>query len=220
MCKADSLREVMTDRAALYRFFAGLILKECSTEYIERMKECGFPAGSGGDEEKGFADVEAYLAVAGSNARQELACDFAKVFLGAGVYDGESAPPYESVYTSDEHLLMQEARDEVCRLYREEGVEPIADQDEGYLPEDHLAFELEFVAYCCDRTIAAADAQDDEEVGRLIQLQGTFVSEHLKNWVPAFCADVRRLARTRFYQGVASSLAAFIEEDGNLLAEG
>ena len=50
--------------------------------------------------------------------RQELAVDFAGSILAAGSYEERRATPYESVFTSETGLLMQEARDDVYRFVR------------------------------------------------------------------------------------------------------
>ena len=47
----------------------------------------------------------------------DLAVDYARVFLGAGEANGKAAYPYESVYTSPEGLVRQEARARVRAIY-------------------------------------------------------------------------------------------------------
>ena len=61
--------------------------------------------------------MKEYLRHRDSGTRQELAVDYARVFLCAGMYEQLMAPPYESVYTSEEHLLMQDARDSAVAFY-------------------------------------------------------------------------------------------------------
>ena len=74
--------------------------------------------------------------------RGDLAVDFLHTFIGVTQDREQVAFPYESVYTSPEHLLMQDARDEVLAAYRAAKVVLV---DEACEPEDHLAFELEFM---------------------------------------------------------------------------
>jgi len=76
---------------------------------------------------------------------QDLAVEYAGLFLNMRLV---SVAPFESVYTSPEHLLMQEARDEVLSEYRREGLDKVKDFKE---PEDHIALELGFMAYLCQR---------------------------------------------------------------------
>ena len=97
-----------------------------------------------------------YLARRGPDARQDLAVDYARVFLAAGVYEGETAVPYESVYTSPEGILMQDSRDEVVRAYRRWGLAIPRDLN---VPEDHLAFELEFMGRLSERIAAGLGAE-------------------------------------------------------------
>jgi TorA maturation chaperone TorD len=88
----------------------------------------------------------------------DLAAEYASLFLGAG-----SRPvfPYESVYTSEERLVMQKARDEVLSVYKQEGLDRSKEYNE---PEDHIAIELEFMAYLCQKTIEAIEKGDKEGV--------------------------------------------------------
>ena len=51
----------------------------------------------------------------------ELAIDFVRTFIGHGVNAYSAAYPYESVYTSERRLMMQEARAEVLQTLRENG---------------------------------------------------------------------------------------------------
>ena len=44
-------------------------------------------------------------------------------FLGAGIAEGLVAFPFESVYTSKDRLVMQDAYEQVLRIYRSNGVE-------------------------------------------------------------------------------------------------
>ena len=72
---------------------------------------------SGGDPliAEGFEDIRRYLRKCDTGTRQELAVDYAHTFLAAGNYESFAATPYESVFTSETGLLMQDARDEVYK---------------------------------------------------------------------------------------------------------
>ena len=53
----------------------------------------------------------------------ELAIDYVRTFIGHGVNGYSAAYPYESVYTSERRLMMQEARAEVLKTLRENRLE-------------------------------------------------------------------------------------------------
>lgn len=205
-------------RASFYRMLGGLYLNELSEEDIERLSQGSFASSDLGNAEanEGLSDMAAYLRRAPRNVRQELAVDFAGSILAAGVYEERRATPYESVFTSATGLLMQEARDDVCRYYCESGVEV----DESLrMPEDHFSFECEFMALLADRS--ADKLAEGDTTGCLddVNLQASFYADHLANWVDSLCACLEGCARTRFYRGVAKLTRGFVAEDGQLIEE-
>lgn len=206
--------EIAENRMALYGFFARIYRSEVDENMLEAMKRIDFKADEG---EAGYvagtAKLQAYLSRSSFTMRRDLAVDYAKVFLSAGISQGGAAFPYESVYTSPEGLMMQEARDEVVRLYRAKGlcVEGVVE------PEDHLAFELEFAVRLCREGLEAAQSGDLEGLKASIEEQRAFLKDHLLNWVPRFCEDVVRYANTEFYQAVAAMTAGFITMDAAMV---
>mgnify|MGYP000308504567 FL=1 len=139
----DMAREAET-RASFYRTLASLYFKELDQAGIDALSNEDLTATGVDDElmEEGYADMAAYLKHRDGGTRQELATDFAGAILAAGSYDDRRATPYESVFTSESGLLMQEARDDVYRRFCEARVAV----DEGLrTPEDHLSFEFEFM---------------------------------------------------------------------------
>lgn len=132
---------------------------------------------------------------------QNLAVDFATVLCGMSPHP---VFPYESTYADGDRLLMRPVRDDVVRAYAEAGfaVDPALG-----LPEDHLAFELAFVAHLARREADAREAGDvraaDEAAGR----RAVFVRDHLVRWAPRFAADWQRASASPFYRAVAQILA-------------
>ena len=102
----EELAEVNAARKGFYEFLASMYKLELTDEQIGTLTKQDLPT----DAEyvgAGYATVKEYLRHRDSGTRQELAVDYARVFLCAGMYEQLMAPPYESVYTSEEHLLMQ-----------------------------------------------------------------------------------------------------------------
>ena len=149
-----------------------------------------------------------------TGTRQELAVDYARVFLGAGQYDKITAPPYESVYTSEDHLLMQDARDGALKHYRAEGLDL---PEENTTPEDHVGFEMQFMATLIERTADALAAGDGARFDELVRRQRSFFEEHLANWLPAFAGDIDRFCKTEFYHGIADLVRGLLEEERAVL---
>ncbi len=205
--------KLIAGRVALYALLARLFRTEAGPAFLDRLEALRLPAATG---PRGIAEgcrlMAGFLRRHRAAAVSELAVDFARVFLCAGGRGG--ALPYESVYTSPERLLMQEARDAVLANYRRESLQRAADF-RG--PEDHVALELEFMAHMCRRTAAAMGRGERQAALACLDRQREFLNRHLLRWVPAFCRDVRRLAGTDFYRGLARFTADFLRVDRELL---
>lgn len=214
----DEVRELLKARAAFYRTLASLYFKELDQAGIDRLAEADL-ADIGFDDAlmcEGFADMAAYLRHRDGGTRQELASDFAGAILGAGSYEERRATPYESVFTSEDGLLMQEARDDVYRLFCEAH---LAVDEELRTPEDHLSFEFEFMAAQADCAAQALGRGDVEEARRAIEVQRVFHRSHLLNWIDAYCDCLDGCAHTRFYRGVSKATRGFVHADEALIDE-
>ena len=187
---------VLTTRQNMYRFLSSLYLFEVEEAQLTALKAMTFPITClNEDMQEGYEKIAAYLA--GKEVNQdtldELAVDYARIFLSAGVAQGKAAFPYESVYTSKQHLIMQESGSSVASLYAQKGLTPRTDMYR--VPEDHLGLLLEYMAVICTEDIK--EQQD-------------FLQNHLSNWVPAFVQDVNKYASTDFYKGVAKLTKGFV----------
>lgn len=213
MHEREELAVMNAARKGFYEFLASMYKLELTDEQIETLAKQDLPV----DDEfvgAGYATVKEYLRHRDSGTRQELAVDYARVFLGAGMYEQLTAPPYESVYTSAEHLLMQEARDEVLAYYLGEELGLPA---ENTTPEDHLSFEFQFMAKLIERAQAALEVGDDARYVQLCAKQRAFFDEHLAGWVPRLCADVRAYAQTAFYRGIADITEGFLTLENQVI---
>ncbi len=139
-----------------------------------------------------------------------------RAFIGnTNELDG-AAFPFESVYTSEKRLLMQQARDEVLAIYRAFGIDKDPSWREG---EDHIALELEFMGTLCRRTADALRQGDEEAAFNLLETQRNFLGDHVGAWAPLLTVDMRHFAKTDFYRGLACMTDGFLESDGELLAD-
>lgn len=204
-------------RANIYRFLARVYRSEVTEQLLADMKELPLPeAGEGEAFTNGAAELRRFLKRSGIDPRTDLAVDYARVFLGAGVADGSAAYPYESVYTSPEGLMMQDARDDVVALYKNHG---LAVESSGDEPEDHLAFELDFMVHLIGEGAACAQELDLEGLASSLGQQRAFLRDHLQNWVGRFCVDVERYSETTFYPAIARMTDGLIAMDSNLIDE-
>ena len=165
---------------------------------------------------EGFAALKADLADADDAALEQLAVAFNRVFYGMGPRTAQKAFPYESVYTSEGGLMMQEAYSAVVALYRAAGFA----KDPGFTePEDHLAVELAFMARLCERACEALREGDEAAAETAFVEQLSFVREHLLNWVPAFARDMRAAAEDGFYAHLAAFVEAYARADEAAVSE-
>lgn len=210
------LAEVCQDRAETYQLLARLFRTEADEALLAGMREALYPADNGNEDlDAGSYAMAKYLSNLWENSVSDLAVDYSRCFVGQGT-DGKSAAyPFESVYRSDKHLMMQEARDEVLAIYRSVGLGKAEDYKES---EDSLAAELEFMAILSQRAAEACERGDVDEAKSLILTQANFLDDHLAVWAPACCADVRRFARTEFYRAAALLVRGTIASDQAMLA--
>ena len=107
MLSQQDLTEYFQASAETYRFLSQALLKELSEEAIEHIAAAEFPDDTGNANlDRGYALVKRYFSFSSAERRTQLACEYARIFLAAGVYIKErrTAIPYESVFTSDKHL--------------------------------------------------------------------------------------------------------------------
>ena len=211
----EEMRAANDARASFCRFLASLYLYELTEEQIEAFAHLECP-GDGSTIDGALGAMKEYLRHRHGGTRQDLAVEYARVFLGAGTYDRILAPPYESVFTSEERLLMQDARDGAVAFYRRGGLDLPADNT---TPEDHLGFELQFMAALVDRASRAIEARDSAALAEAVRMQRDFFALHQENWLPLLCDAVEQFAETGFYQGLAALTRGYVEAERAFLDE-
>lgn len=163
---------------------------------------------------EGANDIRRYLRRRHSGTRQELAVDFTSAFAGTQSYKGRYAVPYESVHTSEEGIMFQEAYHEVFHIFKDNYVA----KAEGYdFPHDHLSFMCEFLAVLSDRIAEALAAGDDAEALRQVEVSRAFLADHILSWFDTFQGVALYLIQTRFYRGILKISKGFFLEDAELL---
>ncbi|RYH07086.1 molecular chaperone [Tropicimonas sp. IMCC6043] len=125
---------------------------------------------------------------------RDLAVVYARLFLGAGDRS-QQVPVYESAFTSEKGLICQQATVEIERLLRDHGL----NTDGWREPADHIAVELEFLAWLAGK---AGETKDPgAEAG-----QRELLSRHLLLWGPDFCALCIKRDTSGFYAAAARVL--------------
>ena len=213
---AENLIDFCENRSRVYALLSRCYETEIDAAFAEALAGEAALASDDAGLAAGFAALQADLAGCDEDALEQLAVVFDRAFFGMGPRTAQKAFPYESVYTSEEHLLMQDARDSAVAFYLGEELGLPADNT---TPEDHLSFEFQFMAKLVERASAALEAGDEARYAELCAKQRAFFDEHLANWVPRLCADVRAYAQTAFYRGVADITEGFLQLEDQMIGQ-
>jgi TorA maturation chaperone TorD len=146
-----------------------------------------------------------------SEALDELRVDYTRLMLGV---DRVLAPPWESVYFSEDRLVFQEQTMQVRAWYRRFGVEAANHEQE---PDDHIGLEFAFVAHLAQQALVALEQQEQAAFEHVLAAQREFLSEHLLKWAPQWCNLVQSQANTDFFRGIALLTKGILAELASIL---
>jgi TorA maturation chaperone TorD len=146
-------------------------------------------------------DLAPLLALA-ARPRAERTAEYDRVF---GLVPSRECPPYETEYhAAAEPFFRAQQLADVAGFYRAFGLEPTRGRPER---PDHIALELEFMAFLLAKKRLAADA---DQVVVCAEAEAAFFRDHLAWWVPSFATGLRRKAEGGLYTAVAQVLAALM----------
>lgn len=135
----------------------------------------------------------------------DLAVEFARLFLGP---QNPVAVPYASFYLSEARQLMTDITLWVRQEYLDAGM---AAKELHRIPDDHIALELEFVAWlaregaaCLERGEIAAATEFAERLQR-------FSQQHLEKWLPLFAEKILENSKSDFFRGAAIALQGAVK---------
>lgn len=126
-----------------------------------------------------------------------LRADYTRLLLGAGKV---LAPPWESVYFSEDRLVFQEQTLQVRAWYLRFGLEA---ENRHQEPDDHIGLQLAFVAHLARQALIALDNGDQTKFEYTLAAQREFLSKHLLRWASQWCKLVQSHAHTDFFRGIA-----------------
>ena len=210
-------------RASMYRFLGGIYLLEVDEKQLQVLKKVRFPEVEGMEDSdmdlrEGYQLLSQYVNDLTKEGLDDLAADYAKVFLAAGDAAGHAAFPYESVYVDKKHQIGGSTAMKMKALYLERGFEP--DPLMYRTMDDNIGLILEYMAILCEETLEAAEADDPEKGKDLLKQQRKIVKEHLTNWVFSFTSDIMKFAETDFYKSIAKITNGFIKKEKEYLKGG
>ena len=222
--EAEELEELAgacESRANMYALLSRVYRVEADQVLLDQLQAANYAANTGNkDVDEGYRLLVKWLGQTWEHSLLDLAKDYVRAFIGYTGDHASAAYPFESVYRSEKHLLMQESRDEVLACYRAAGLE----KDEGWREgEDHVALEFEYMSTMATRAAGALRSADTKLAQDLLNDQSHFLQDHLNAWVPNFTKDVERCATTKFYRGFAlitrGYLACEMELFGDLASQ-
>lgn len=217
MAQDISMGSVLASRNATYSMLARLFRREVDADYLGKLRGMRCPVNTGNPEvDKGYKLFHSYLSTVWERTLEDLERDYMRVFIGANTTGHAAAYPNESVHTSPERLVMQEARDEVIAIYHAAGLVNDETWRDG---EDHIATELEYMQVRGERATKAYNAGQLTEAATELMAQYHFLIDHLLAWVPFLCDDMLKFARTDFYRALSHLTRGFLEEDREFLEE-
>lgn len=133
---------------------------------------------------------------------EEMKYEFNRLFVGPAA---PKAPPYESVYRSPDHLVMQEQTLDVRKMYNQE---QLLSTGQGCEPDDFIGTELEFMAYLLSRAIHANQEQNTSKTEHYLDFYRDFCSDHMDLWVESFAQSICRSTDHPVYLAVSQLILA------------
>jgi len=139
--------------------------------------------------------------------------EYVRVFM----HSPERAPclPYESVYADPGG---QAAGWVVALLEREYAAAGLALSPSLKDLPDHVAVELEFMAFLCSQEADAWNRAVVKEAVQTLERQAAFLSKHLARWFPEWARRVATANGEGIYSVVAETTRAFISHDQDLIS--
>jgi TorA maturation chaperone TorD len=139
-------------------------------------------------------------------ALEALQVEYTYLFINA--VPRVPAPPYASAYAG-RGLLMAEPAEAALQTYREAGLAMAEDYRD--LP-DHLAAELEFMAWLGLQAVSAYEKGEKHEGNQWEERGKAFLSRQILPWLPEFCHRVEDASRISFYREMARLAAVLLGE--------
>lgn len=213
---SENLIEFCINRAHVYALLARCFEKEIDAGFAQAFSNAEPLISDKQELTQCFAKLQAGLDACDDDKIEQLAVIFDRVFFGMGPLAAKKAFPYESVYTSSQGLMMQDAFAEVQHVYAHAGFKKNPDVTE---PDDHIAVELAFMECLCNKATEALKENDAQAAEAALKAQMDFLNTHLLNWVSRFATDARNASGPGFYADLAIFADAYLKADVEALSE-
>ena len=198
----EEMLDFLDANVETFTFLSQVFYKELTEEAIVELAGGQWPEETGNAAlDRGYNLLRRYFKFSAGDRRSQLAVEYARIFLAAGVFSQErrSAVPYESVFTSEEHTMMGGTRDELIDWFIQDGFKVNPDLHE---PEDHISFELEYLAHMNAKAAALIREGNNLDAIKNVKRQRRFIEQHLLNWIGQLQEAAGEYAKTTFYTGM------------------
>ena len=198
----NQMKQDIESRIAIYALISRLMLVEVDESFLEEIEKdedllAFFPNYKTWSKRQDFSMAELI--------EQYYNVDFTNLFLMHLV-------PYESFYTRDDQMIESGGENPVVELYNELDFRVQLDEAR-VVSADHIGVELEFMYMLCTAMKKALDAEDEDGVCELLQVQRAFMKEHLLEWAPMFLINAKKESRTPLYHDGAELTLEFLLSD-------
>lgn len=220
-----NLSEVFDNRTSSYRLFSRLFLKPLTADEVDtlaamELEKTAADMPDAGLLAEGMNDMGRGLHRRHTGTVRLLSTDYTMVFDGVRSYEGNVATPYASIFggslTGEKAVFYQEPRTKDLAAYRAQGIQV---DPNLHLPEDHLSFELSFLADLSEYAQAAAAKGDTAEALSMVKASLNFLRNDVLSWYDSFRDLALKMVDTRFYRGVLKACGGFLEMDLETLEE-
>jgi TorA maturation chaperone TorD len=202
---SDELVAECKARANIYRLLSGAFLEEPTLDYLNAIRS---PTVMASLKEMGVNFGEDFTATPIEKLQDELACEFAVLFVVAG-----GCPAVESVRLLGRY--QQQPCFEIRDIYRKAGFKVSAARFAVF--EDQLGVQLAFLAEMLDRAALALATGDEHGYMLITKEIKRFWALHPGKWVRGYATLLARATDYSFYREMAKLLGSFAQWELDLL---
>lgn len=205
--------DALRDRARIYRFFSLAFARELDAAAVE-----SFRAGGVHDLLRELRPSLSSSVLVGDpeDAAEELACEFARLFVGPGPL----LPPYQSCHDrSGKHdggRLWAASTSRIFRFVRDVGLE-FGESYQG-IP-DHISLVFEMMQRLLDEEAEAEERGLRERADAVRRVRRRFFDEHVDPWSEAFFRKVADQSRHIFYRTMGELASEFMNVEERVHSE-
>ena len=204
----NEIKQETENRIALYALISRLMMKEVDGTFLESI-------------EKDEAILSLFPNYRTWKKREELDTktlvdqyynvDFANLFILHLV-------PYESFYTREDQMIESGGENPLLDLY--DALDYRAELEKArVVSPDHIGVELEFMYMLTVALQKAIEADDQEGICEVLQIQHGFLKDHLLEWAPLFLINAKRESRTPLYHDGTELTLEFLLSDYEYITE-